>query len=582
MSSPTQDPNNPFKSRLFNFINRQVIQIGDRLGTTFRHVKVATEWGLQVILYPLYLIVQASRSVGKQIGLRLEKSSLLPASVDSASTEEKELPNLTVDRPIQGVLKAISELTGNREQGVGAIPCGCHLSREQEEDNSKIVDGNSTPIEIIHLPKQKLQIDRASVSNVPINIEKIIQGIAIQLDSRNLVLINANNQILDVLDRQQQQKLKQRIVWEVASYYHDRRLLSSSREGLLPVNPSNSNVLAPVRFFWQTMDWVQTSPVAMAIDLFGESKLFVPSFDLSSLDRDRSNESNELLVPAKAWLVQIDSTIAQLETDRLSSTTELVDRLGENWSGTLQTLTNKLKNSKQNSTNTTELTRSDPFQIQALIRAAIDYFFGKQGDNIQVEGKVIDERMLSDRQQPILGERIPSTLPGTKEIEFDRWDDREDDREDDPWLSWEDLYEDSSSTTELQSNMLSSDRHLQLPSAPQTPNLSPQLAPDLMKKSLAKQRQKALRRRQAQPNSLIKRQPKSNRIAQSPANADRLSRSQSQSSNLSNDRERDWWEVESTPIGYEKHPLERILKLLDRLILFVEEVIVFIWRKIRG
>jgi hypothetical protein len=527
MSSPTQDPNNPFKSRLFNFINRQVIQIGDRLGTTFRHVKVATEWGLQVILYPLYLIVQASRSVGKQIGLRLEKSSLLPASVDSASTEEKELPNLTVDRPIQGVLKEI----GSREQGAG--------SRE-------------------------------------------IKSIASLLDSKNLVLIDANNQILDVLDRQQQQKLKQRIVWEVASYYHDRRLLSSSREGLLPVNPSNSNVLAPVRFFWQTMDWVQTSPVAMAIDLFGESKLFVPSFDLSSLDRDRSNESNELLLPAKAWLVQIDSTIAQLETDRLSSTTELVDRLGENWSGTLQTLTNKLKNSKQNSTNTTELTRSDPFQIQALIRAAIDYFFGKQGDNIQVEGKVIDERMLSDRQQPILGERIPSTLPGTKEIEFDRWDDREDDREDDPWLSWEDLYEDSSSTTELQSNMLSSDRHLQLPSAPQTPNLSPQLAPDLMKKSLAKQRQKALRRRQAQPNSLIKQQPKSNRIAQSPTNADRLSRSQSQSSNLSNDRERDWWEVESTPIGYEKHPLERILKLLDRLILFVEEVIVFIWRKIRG
>jgi hypothetical protein len=440
--------------------------------------------------------------------------------VDSTSTEEKELPNLTVDRPIQGVLKEI----GSREQGAG--------SRE-------------------------------------------IKSIASLLDSKNLVLIDANNQILDVLDRQQQQKLKQRIVWEVVSYYHDRRLLSPSRESLLPVNPRNRNVLAPVRFFWQTMDWVQTSSVAMAIDLFGESKLFVPSFDLSSLDRDRNNE---LQSPTKEWLVQIDNTIAQLETDRLSSTTELVDRLGENWSGTLQTLTNKLENTKQNLANTTELTDSDPFQIQALIRAAIDYFFGKQGDNIQVEGKVIDERILSDRQQPILGERIPFTLPGTNETEFDRWDDREED----PWLSWEDLYEDSSSTTELQSNMLSSDRHLQLPSAPQTPNLSPQLAPDLMKKSLAKQRQKALRRRQAQPNSLIKQQPKSNRIAQSPTNADRLSRSQPQSSSLSNDRERDWWEVESTPIGYEKHPLERILKLLDRLILFVEEVIVFIWRKIRG
>ncbi|MFM6409140.1 MAG: hypothetical protein ACKPGT_32575, partial [Microcystis sp.] len=43
----------------------------------------------------------------------------------------------------------------------------------------------------------------------------------------------------------------------------------------------------------------------------------------------------------------------------------------------------------------------------------------------------------------------------------------------------------------------------------------------------------------------------------------------------------EWLETESTPVGYVKHPLERILEGLDAIILWVEELVIKIWRWLR-
>jgi uncharacterized protein Smg (DUF494 family) len=43
----------------------------------------------------------------------------------------------------------------------------------------------------------------------------------------------------------------------------------------------------------------------------------------------------------------------------------------------------------------------------------------------------------------------------------------------------------------------------------------------------------------------------------------------------------DWIETKATPIGYVKHPLERILEWLDRLLLLTEEWVASIWRWLR-
>jgi hypothetical protein len=47
----------PYKSRLFNLINRQSMQWRDRLGQAVRHLKVAAEWSVQALVFPLFLLL---------------------------------------------------------------------------------------------------------------------------------------------------------------------------------------------------------------------------------------------------------------------------------------------------------------------------------------------------------------------------------------------------------------------------------------------------------------------------------------------------------------------------------------------
>ncbi|NEQ18504.1 MAG: hypothetical protein F6K44_34605, partial [Moorea sp. SIO3E2] len=42
--------------------------------------------------------------------------------------------------------------------------------------------------------------------------------------------------------------------------------------------------------------------------------------------------------------------------------------------------------------------------------------------------------------------------------------------------------------------------------------------------------------------------------------------------------DQDWIETQATPEGYIKHPLERVLEWLDITILWIEELVVKIWR----
>jgi hypothetical protein len=44
----------------------------------------------------------------------------------------------------------------------------------------------------------------------------------------------------------------------------------------------------------------------------------------------------------------------------------------------------------------------------------------------------------------------------------------------------------------------------------------------------------------------------------------------------------DWIETQATPSGYVKHPLEQVLGWLDSVMLWLEELVVKIWRWVRG
>ncbi len=572
MSSELNKSQNLYKSRLLNFLNRQAIQIGDRLGVAVRNLKVAAEWGVQVVLYPIYLAVQAGRSAGKQIGQRIEISFSLPSTDDSAETREDRLQIIECDRPIDKILKAI-------------------------EPTFEVISNQITPT-----------IGQAQ------GTAPTIQGIASLLESQKLVLVDRDNQILDILNSQQQQKLKQSIILEVANYYRDRRLIRETQSkflGYLPsIDTDNSKVLPPVRLFWRVMDWEQHSPVAMAIDLFGESSL-VP--------RDSSFEfENVSLSDRQHWqltevLTTIDDKIAELEVKQLSPVVEYVERFGDNWqeirqklqsnpqidgnesdselvksnrmakpqlvtrlSSSLQQFSQKIQSRSSNSATNRENTTSDPFQIQALIQAAIDYFFGDRRNSNRLEGNVNSSKSLGDRSKKVSlqGRNSYSSLPVASDSET----------EEDLWLAWEDLYEDFIPTDEesIEPSLPGNSRTQSQLKGANIPNTPQKTSSNELKRSLQRQRQNALRIRETRSGNLVKQNRRSTEVIRSPIDSNSISNYQSPNLELDNNaEERDWWEVRSTNVGYERHPLAIVISLLDRVILFVEEIFLSIWRRIK-
>ncbi|MFM6063695.1 MAG: hypothetical protein ACKPAE_15035, partial [Microcystis panniformis] len=63
----------PYKSRLFNLINRRLIRLKDNLGHVSRRGQNAIALALQIAIYPVYLLVQSLRVTANQLGNSLQK-----------------------------------------------------------------------------------------------------------------------------------------------------------------------------------------------------------------------------------------------------------------------------------------------------------------------------------------------------------------------------------------------------------------------------------------------------------------------------------------------------------------------------
>jgi hypothetical protein len=112
-----------------------------------------------------------------------------------------------------------------------------------------------------------------------------IRGVASWLDTRSLVLVTNRNQVLDVLTPEQQTRLRQRIIWEVAHVARYRKLRAETRLAVTCLNPEKTRpyLLPPVRWFYRLMAWIQTSPLAIATNLFQEADLPAPTNGLPLL-----------------------------------------------------------------------------------------------------------------------------------------------------------------------------------------------------------------------------------------------------------------------------------------------------------
>jgi hypothetical protein len=249
MSSPGR-----YQSQMLNFLSQQRLRLKDRYERSVRTIKLLTEWGLQIGLYPIYVLFQSVRLTARQLGQRIQQSRLrLQAASQSIqslvyfnqSPASAPLVPPTSDRPIWQTMQTVQTF---------ALPLSTQAA------SMGLVSDQST--------------------NSP-----QIQGIATLLVNRQLVLVTDDNQILDCLTSQQRDRLTQEIAREVAGFYRNRKLTQAthatlsqtSSVQLLPPPTGRKNQLWPVQVFYRVMGWMQTSQVAIAINLFQEERLSAQS-----------------------------------------------------------------------------------------------------------------------------------------------------------------------------------------------------------------------------------------------------------------------------------------------------------------
>src|SRR5919199_2140404 len=353
------DSSGRYQSRLFNFLNRQSLRLTDQFNRAVRNIKVAAVWGVQIMLYPAYLLTQVSLLAGRQLSSEAEAGWPRLKEVTHQDDEPQETPS-EADTPIQRILSEVTSLPLPEIAGSVVSPPGLLVRfRERTFDEETEVDqqqvtgkGQLTTPSVLGMAQQHSDSEEAISQTRTDDGRYVIQGVASLLGTRSLVLVTVENQILDILTPNQQQKLASKISWEVANWLRQRRLgqFQNSTRRLSGLN--QPRVFRPLRTFWKVMAWVQTSPVAIAANLFQESTLigedtldsdqilpprrgFKPRRQLPSLNHPASAQQQ---VPQKA-LPSIDRMIAELESHPLVSGTEglaqLRDSVQNRWNSSL-------------------------------------------------------------------------------------------------------------------------------------------------------------------------------------------------------------------------------------------------------
>jgi len=629
----------PYQSRLFNYLNRQSIRLSAQYDRVWRQIKMTTIWGAQILLYPAYLLVQAGRLAIAQAAETVGKVlSPLPAS----KLSKPSLP--PAEQPINQVLAEIDSWQ-LEAQAVNLLPSlgGESATKPALTGDLKfwIVTCLSTATESAPVKVAALSGEEeltTTESHPSLKCALVVQGVASLLSSRALVLVTAENEILDILTPEQQRRLQQRLIWELADYWRQWRLAQVAQQGMankLKLPKERSHLWLPIRLFWQGMAWMQSSTVAIATNLFQESTIArrqLASATVAPLDEDNFSHISALILDQLAFL---DCTVAELEKRQLN--------VGEEFSHRTQEILQQWQNqfgwvSSADSAETPAVGSGE--KIRALIARAINYFFGNRQqplpgeenpvvDGVQLSGDRIGDRLVLPSSSPMAlatGEiaanpaQLPSSTTETnitqpasfnipaliqRAIEyFTRQRHQTFANNPDgilpesnvtdipasslnqpsvtlppakPWWSWERLFGSFKPSEET-------------PSVSNPALLAPASTPNLPENSFYSAISRAVSGLPSSQKTAIpsRKFPKRKRSsAKVPAALAALPSTQKtaiiQPAIAANhfSEELDSIETPATSVGYVKHPLEKILSWLDRLMLWLEEIILLIWRWLR-
>jgi len=517
---------NRYQSRLFNFVYKRSRRLTERLNRAWQNV---TSWIAPVVMHPAQVLHEAVHKSLPQLP-KADKSDSPP----------------TVDTPVKNVLLLV----------------------EMPSDEDLSLTTTATPINFLGwlgnklFPKtNKLLHGSEKLAHTPLN-RPLVRGIASDISNRTLVLVTPQNDIVDILDSQEQQRLQARIINEVAQYWRYQRLLAASADAIersqLPAH--QSFLSAPGRLFNSIATWIPAT-----------GKLSKTNDSLT----DHIDEQGELIFATGQAIAFLDRNLAQFEANHLVPVAE----------------------------NTTKTNR---FQIQVLIWAAIDYFFGDRSP----------EKLAS---KPPGNQTLPNTdhpyLPYSHQEELA-----------DPWLTIGDLFGQPKLANQPLIEQNPSSSFAQLPDNPSLTIVNKSSLRNLLnrfrkiphnhKKSpalLVKNSQTAKEVIKVKPQKItpaasklsttaklskqtIKVKPQktftpapsklsttaqpSKQTRANNANLD-LRTSVVSTTNNQIDHTPDWIETEATAMGYIKHPLEQLLAWLDAAMLWLEDILVKIWQRLQ-
>ncbi len=616
---PSSD-NNFYKSRLFRFINRQYIKLNNQFEKTVRQFKVAASWGIQILLYPIYILVQTGRLGGKQLEEKILHKQKKPQEKLSLAKKRQLIPKS--DKPIQQVLKTVKPwlsplslpeenldiVSSNLSDSLSTSENFQLQQKQNQKQNQKQI------IEVITTNNNSQLSDSNIDSQLKSPDQIIIQGVASLLEKKSLVLVSNENQIFDILTEKQQQKLAHRINLEIAYYSRNQVAIKpsknpwKSKKGLSKIAINNPYLLTPIRMFWEVMSWMETGKVAISLDIFGESNLVkIQSPSGSNLPEIQQEKLSIVLA-------SIDNTMATLETKPLVYANNLKYQMGDQ----IGNLRQQFKTSYRSSL------PSNPYKIQTLIWAAIDYFLVQSQQELSSKKNTIITSNSSQNQTSLplsLSSLSTPLLPEVKEVKLEVKPQVKPDIEKENWLSWKDLFGKSKANNSEANNsensiLIPSDLSLSPssnsssnPSSNQTisselkqlnlPPNSPKIARNSLGESIKRNLSKLNFKKQQKSLSQQQKPSQSQKLAEFENNTQNYPQNHSQNidetiqisnlttlvssesqldSNQNQIEEKDYLETNATSSGYVKHPLERILGWLDKIILWIEELIVKIWR----
>jgi hypothetical protein len=436
-----------YQSRLFNFVHQHSRRLTKQWEHTFRHLQVATKWSVEVLIYPIYLLLHSDEWDGKRLHSKEPEPQL---------NLQPNYTDFPADIPIQNVLEVVQNLSSPEIDVTPATkfksfnPLGFWREKFFHHPPTKTISQN--PPGILNLSHSE---------NVIKNLE-VVRGIATNLVSRNLVLVTADNKVLDILTPQQQVKLADRIISEVANYWHHWRLSETKKQ--THFLPEIDHLLAKIT--GKNIGNIPKLAVGTPNDLLKMGKL------LEIIDTSLAKLETNALVPVQ----QRSQEIVQVAQSQLNiflyGKEQLAMRGGIAVNG--------------------DGLETHSLNLQALIEAALNYFFG-----------VGKDKKLGANQEQLLSHRRAATLPKNRDLQNKSL-------AADPWLNWNDLFGRFETFVDKQTKSYPSTKSTLLPSSParlsqpkkptvQQPKTSSSLVKN--KQSTTKKSKKAAPRKQIESQS---------------------------------------------------------------------------------